>query len=67
MPGSIHKVHVAPGAEVEPGDAIATLEAMKMEHAVPAPGPGQVAELGVAVGDQVTRGAVVARIEPPTA
>jgi biotin carboxyl carrier protein len=37
---------------------------MKMEHVVTAPGPGRVAELSVAPGDQVTRGAVLARIEP---
>ena len=64
MPGAVIAVHVEPGATVAAGDPVITLEAMKMEHVVPAPGPGRVAELAVAVGDQVTRGAFVARIEP---
>jgi propionyl-CoA carboxylase alpha chain/3-methylcrotonyl-CoA carboxylase alpha subunit len=36
---------------------------MKMEHALTAPWDGVVAELSAAVGDQVTDGAVLARIE----
>ena len=35
---------------------------MKMEHALTAPFDGTVGELGVAVGDQVTDGAVLATI-----
>jgi propionyl-CoA carboxylase alpha chain/3-methylcrotonyl-CoA carboxylase alpha subunit len=38
------------------------LEAMKMEHALTAPFDGVVSELGVAVGDQVTADAVLARV-----
>jgi acetyl/propionyl-CoA carboxylase alpha subunit len=64
MPGAVIAVHVRPDATVVGGDPIVTLEAMKMEHVVPAPGPGRVTELSAAVGDQVTRGAVLARIEP---
>ena len=37
MPGAILAVHVTTGQAVEAGDPIATLEAMKMEHAVVAP------------------------------
>jgi acetyl/propionyl-CoA carboxylase alpha subunit len=40
MPGKIVKVHVADGATVKKGDAIAVLEAMKMEHIVYAPCDG---------------------------
>ena len=64
MPGSILAVHVEPGAAVEAGDAIATLEAMKMEHAVVAPIAGRIGELGARVGDQVARGDVLAVVEP---
>ena len=45
MPGAVLAVHVAVGDAVEAGDPIVTLEAMKMEHVVAAPGPGRVAEL----------------------
>jgi acetyl/propionyl-CoA carboxylase alpha subunit len=64
MPGSILAVHVAVGASVEASDAIVTLEAMKMEHAVAALIPGRVAELRAKPGDQVARGDVLAVVEP---
>jgi biotin carboxyl carrier protein len=64
MPGSIHAVHVALGAVVAAGDRIATLEAMKMEHAVSSPISGRVAELRARAGDQVARGDVLAVVEP---
>jgi propionyl-CoA carboxylase alpha chain len=63
MPGAVVGVHVAIGDTVAAGDALVTLEAMKMEHVVVAPGPGLVAGLPVATGAQVARGAVVATIE----
>jgi biotin carboxyl carrier protein len=37
---------------------------MKMEHAIEAPVAGRVVEIPVAVGTQVTPGAVLVRIEP---
>jgi acetyl-CoA/propionyl-CoA carboxylase biotin carboxyl carrier protein len=64
MPGSILAVHAAVGQAVEATDPIATLEAMKMEHAVPASITGRVAELRVRPGDQVARGDVLAVVEP---
>jgi 3-methylcrotonyl-CoA carboxylase alpha subunit len=42
---------------------VVTLEAMKMEHVVAAPGPGHVAELLVRPADQVVRGQLLAVIE----
>jgi 3-methylcrotonyl-CoA carboxylase alpha subunit len=64
MPGSVIRVHVALGAAVEPGDPIVTLEAMKMEHAVTATSAGQVGDLRVRPGDQVSRRQHLATIEP---
>ena len=63
MPGAVLAVHVAAGQAVAPGDPIATLEAMKMEHAVVATSPGSVVEVRVRAGDQVTRGQVLATVE----
>ena len=40
MPGAVLAVHVALGRAVEAGDPLVTLEAMKMEHVVVAPGRG---------------------------
>ena len=64
MPGAILAVHVAVGEAVEAGDPIATLEAMKMEHAVPAPAAGRIGELRARPGDQVARGDLLAVVEP---
>jgi len=64
MPGSILTVHVSAGDSVDAGDRIATLEAMKMEHAVVAPIAGRVAELTASAGYQVSRGDVLAVVEP---
>jgi biotin carboxyl carrier protein len=64
MPGSVINVHVSDGDLVETGVPIVTLEAMKMEHVVTAPSGGRVDELSVARGDQVTRGQLLATIEP---
>jgi biotin carboxyl carrier protein len=64
MPGSVMALHVAIGDDVAPGAPIATIEAMKMEHVVASPTSGRVAELLVKQADQVTRGQLVAVIEP---
>jgi propionyl-CoA carboxylase alpha chain len=63
MPGSVVRVHTGVGAQVEAGDPLVTLEAMKMEHVVVASAAGRVAEIGVTAGRQVARGDVVAVID----
>jgi acetyl-CoA/propionyl-CoA carboxylase biotin carboxyl carrier protein len=62
MPGRILAIHVAPGAAVEPGAALLTVEAMKMEHVVAAPSAGTLVEFLVPVGAQVSRGQPVATL-----
>jgi acetyl-CoA/propionyl-CoA carboxylase biotin carboxyl carrier protein len=64
MPGAVFTVHVTEGQTVETGDAIVTVEAMKMEHVVAAPSSGRVTELAVRAADQVVRGQLLAVIEP---
>ena len=64
MPGAVLAVHVTAGQAVASGDPIATLEAMKMEHAVAAATAGAIVEVRVRAGDQVARGDVLAVIEP---
>jgi len=65
MNGAIIAVDVKPGDAVTKGQRLAVLEAMKMEHRLVAPADGTVAEVPVAVGDQVATRAVVIRMEPP--
>ena len=65
MPGAIIAVHHRSGDAVGAGQPLVTLEAMKMEHVVPAPLEGIVGELEVRVGQQVVRGQRLAIVEPP--
>jgi acetyl-CoA/propionyl-CoA carboxylase biotin carboxyl carrier protein len=63
MQGTIVKVLVAIGDEVEAGQAVIVLEAMKMENHINAEKAGTVAEIRVAPGDGVGTGDVLAVIE----
>jgi oxaloacetate decarboxylase alpha subunit len=56
LAGNIFKVHVQVGDNVQAGDVIVILEAMKMETEVRAPQAGTVSEVNVQVGDSVTVG-----------
>jgi acetyl-CoA/propionyl-CoA carboxylase biotin carboxyl carrier protein len=64
MPGAVLTIHAAVGDDVAAGDPIVTLEAMKMEHAVVATMTGRIGNVLVAPADQVTRGQLLATIEP---
>jgi acetyl-CoA/propionyl-CoA carboxylase biotin carboxyl carrier protein len=61
MPGAVVAVHALHGAQVTAGERIVSIEAMKMEHPVTAPHDGTLT-LTVAVGDQVRRGQILARV-----
>lgn len=62
MPGTILKLNVNVGDTVSDGQAIAVLEAMKMENDIPAPCAGKVLSIDVAVGGTVETGTVIAVI-----
>ena len=62
MPGKVVRVLVKAGDEVEEGQDLVVVEAMKMENAVPSPRAGKVLELKVAPGEAVESGATLAVI-----
>ena len=62
MPGRVIAVRAAVGASVQAHQPVIIIEAMKMEHAVVAPMDGTLASLGVAEGQQVRRGDVLAEL-----
>ncbi len=62
LPGSVVKILVEEGEEVEEGQTIMIIEAMKMETEVKSMVSGSIAEIAVAVGDQVTADQVLVRI-----
>ena len=63
MQGTIVKVLVAEGDEVEVGQSVLVLEAMKMENHINAETSGTVKEIRVAAGDTVGPGDVLAVVE----
>ncbi|MBO0713234.1 MAG: ATP-grasp domain-containing protein [Acidimicrobiales bacterium] len=63
MQGTIVSVAVAAGDQVEVGQTVCILEAMKMENAITAERSGRVTEVRVSPGMAVGPGDVVARIE----
>jgi len=63
MQGTIVKVLVEVGADVEVGQAVVVLEAMKMENQITAEKAGKVKEIKVKAGDTVGAGDVVVVIE----
>jgi 3-methylcrotonyl-CoA carboxylase alpha subunit len=63
MPGKLLSFAVKVGDTVAAGQALAVMEAMKMEHTVASPAAGTVAELLFAPGDQVAEGAPLLRLE----
>jgi 3-methylcrotonyl-CoA carboxylase alpha subunit len=64
MPGKVVSFLATVGQAVKRGDAVAVMEAMKMEHTLHAPQDGVVAELLYAVGDQVAEGGELLRLGP---
>jgi acetyl-CoA/propionyl-CoA carboxylase biotin carboxyl carrier protein len=59
MQGTVLAVEVAEGDEVEPGQVLCIVEAMKMENEVHAHRGGRVTGLSVAAGQPVTTGQVI--------
>jgi acetyl-CoA/propionyl-CoA carboxylase biotin carboxyl carrier protein len=60
--GTVLKVAVQPGADVEEGALVCVIEAMKMENEITAHKSGKLAELPIAVGASVATGDTIAVI-----
>ena len=61
VPGVIH-VHVNPGDEIQPGQRIAVIEAMKMEAPITSTSAGIIATLHLNTGTQVEPGDLIATL-----
>ena len=64
MPGTVTVVKVAVGDEVEAGQSLLVVEAMKMEHVISAPHAGTVTELDVTPGNTVAMDQILAVVTP---
>jgi len=63
MPGKIVRILVAEGNEVEKGDGVIVVEAMKMQNEMKAPKAGIVKQINVKEGDTVNAGDILTIIE----
>jgi biotin carboxyl carrier protein len=67
MPGKVVRILVAVGDEVEAGQGIVVVEAMKMQNEMKTPRAGRVAAIQAKENDSVVAGAVLAVIDPEPA
>jgi pyruvate carboxylase subunit B len=63
MPGLIVRIDVVEGQDVEAGDGLVVMEAMKMENELRADAPGRVVSIEVELGQAVERNAVLLKLE----
>ena len=59
MPGRIVKVLMEEGEEVEAGQAVMILEAMKMQNEIKSPQSGRISKIMPQAGDSVVTGAIL--------
>ena len=63
MPGRIVKILMKEGDEVEEGQAVLILEAMKMQNEIKSPQNGRISEIRPKAGDSVETGALLFTID----
>jgi propionyl-CoA carboxylase alpha chain len=63
MPGLLVKLHVEEGEEVQPGQPLATVEAMKMENILRAEKQATVSKINAGEGDSLAVDAVILELE----
>lgn len=63
MPGKVVRLLIEPGTEVEKGDGVMVVEAMKMQNELKSPKTGRLKQFRVAEGDTVAAGDILATIE----
>lgn len=63
MPGKVVRILAPPGSQVEAGQAVLVIEAMKMQNELKAPKKGKVGKLHVNEGAAVEAGQTLAEVE----
>lgn len=66
MPGKVLALNVKEGQNVEAGQSLAVVEAMKMENILSAAAPAKIAKIHVKVGDRLDSGSVLISFVPLT-
>ena len=63
MPGKVVKLLISEGEEVDQGQGLVVVEAMKMENEIKSPKAGTVKKIGVKEGEAVEAGALLIVVE----
>jgi propionyl-CoA carboxylase alpha chain len=63
VPGTVTAIEVQPGDQVQAGQTLVIVEAMKMEHRITAPTDGRVTQVRVSVGQAVDAHQVLVDVE----
>jgi len=63
MPGMVVQVHYQPGHQVNKGDPLVVMEAMKMENDIKSPLSGKIRAVRVSAGQSVEKGQVLVEFE----
>ena len=66
MQGTVVEISVHPGDAVQEGQPVAVMEALKMEHNIPAPVSGIVREVTLSAGETIFENTPIVFIEPQT-
>ena len=64
MAGKLLRIDVKPGDSVRAGQAVAVIEAMKMENELAAPFAGTITEVLASAPSAIDKGALIVRLEP---
>ena len=63
MPGLVVQIRVVPGQEVNAGDPLVVIEAMKMENVLKAKAPGKIKTISAQIGQSVDKGNILVEFE----
>lgn len=63
IPGTIVNIEVIEGQEVQEGDVLLILQAMKMNNKLTAPFAGKIKKINVNAGDKIPKGTLMIEME----
>jgi pyruvate carboxylase subunit B len=63
IPGTVLDIMVEPGQEINPGDSLMILDAMKMQNQLKCKTKGRIKGIPVKKGDKVSKGSVLLELE----
>lgn len=63
IPGTVNHIDVKEGQEVQEGELLLVLTAMKMDNKITAPFAGKIKKISVAKGDKVPKGMLMIEME----